>query len=577
MTLLASQTATSAASTGTLIPFCIVMMMLSFISERAANFLKLYFQGKKITILYPSRPFFRSVRIELLSYEQPTESGEKEREVRVLIINIIIGILVASLANANFFQIVKDISSPAGPQQLNLGWRNIKGYNVLPLIGGLLYMALFLWSCSLLLFNRLLETKRANKNGELSKVAIPFICWGVITLILMASGFWGNGIGAKIVLHTLGYVIIGFFLSLGSKFWHDLLDILYQFKNTKEVLSDQRTYADSYAADQVATRATISRYQVAEKLYDKYKGEILQIESVVSHGLTTRFDEKSKEYIKVIEVEYTSSKAQDALDKLALNGSIEIQFNTFHLIDYLQIVHTSKLIALANIEISGGDLADLIKTKTPVCYAYNENEKSKLGSFGLLRSGNELYAVGNAHVFLDSQELYSIVVNNFDRKLIQHTSVILNIGDHDSWSVEIEADSVKLYNNPAENGLDFCRCKIQEKDIDDVLSTYNALIKVGNATKSTYTSFGAASKYFDFFGDDLNKATVCTVGYDNFSKDLNLFKIQVYHADFGHINFGDSGSIVNYFETESKSVEKGMIVAKSDNYAYMFKLRDVFI
>ena len=126
---------------GIAIPFCIIMMMLSFISERAANFLKLYFQGKKITILYPASPFLRSVRIELLSYEQPTEAGEKERAVRVLIINIIIGIVVACLANANFFQIVKAITDSAGAPHLQLGWTfptksDMPCVQMLPYIGG---------------------------------------------------------------------------------------------------------------------------------------------------------------------------------------------------------------------------------------------------------------------------------------------------------------------------------------------------------------------------------------------------------------------------------------------------------
>ena len=35
---------------------------------------------------------------------------EKEREYRILLINIIIGIAIATIANANFFQIVQKIS-----------------------------------------------------------------------------------------------------------------------------------------------------------------------------------------------------------------------------------------------------------------------------------------------------------------------------------------------------------------------------------------------------------------------------------------------------------------------------------
>lgn len=39
-----------------------------------------------------------------------------------------------------------------------------------------------------------------------------------------------------------GIVVTGCFISFGSKFWHDLLDILYQVKNTKRLLADPETY-----------------------------------------------------------------------------------------------------------------------------------------------------------------------------------------------------------------------------------------------------------------------------------------------------------------------------------------------
>jgi len=43
-------------------------------------------------------------------------------------------------------------------------------------------------------------------------------------------------------LLPFGIVLTGLFISFGSKFWHDLLDLLYQIKNTKRVLSDPETY-----------------------------------------------------------------------------------------------------------------------------------------------------------------------------------------------------------------------------------------------------------------------------------------------------------------------------------------------
>lgn len=41
-----------------------------------------------------------------------------------------------------------------------------------------------------------------------------------------------------------GCILTGFFISLGSKFWHDMLDMLYQIKNYKERLANGKQYVE---------------------------------------------------------------------------------------------------------------------------------------------------------------------------------------------------------------------------------------------------------------------------------------------------------------------------------------------
>ena len=45
-----------------------------------------------------------------------------------------------------------------------------------------------------------------------------------------------------LVLLPFGIILTGCFISFGSKFWHDLLDMLYQIKNAKRVLADPETF-----------------------------------------------------------------------------------------------------------------------------------------------------------------------------------------------------------------------------------------------------------------------------------------------------------------------------------------------
>jgi hypothetical protein len=60
----------------------------------------------------------------------------------------------------------------------------------------------------------------------------------------------------------VGIIMSGFFLGLGSKFWHDLLDMLYQVKNAKRIMNDPETYK----ADTVAQ---------IEKIYNTYQSDFI--------------------------------------------------------------------------------------------------------------------------------------------------------------------------------------------------------------------------------------------------------------------------------------------------------------
>lgn len=224
-----------------------------------------------------------------------------------MIINIIIGIIIAAMANANFFEIVKKISSSTANKDevMIQGWlmSDVDFKKVI----GLIYLLIFVWSLSLMLFNKLQE----NTTGvNQYYVRTPFLLWILVTLLFLILGKGDqNSFYLKIINHTIGYVFVGVFLSLGSKFWHDLLDILFKFKNTQQVLSDNKTYTNYDSADKLMGLAETSQYEVAEKLFDMYKNDISKIEGVVSYGLNTILDNRSKLYRKIIEVEYSTAEA----------------------------------------------------------------------------------------------------------------------------------------------------------------------------------------------------------------------------------------------------------------------------
>jgi hypothetical protein len=65
------------------------------------------------------------------------------------------------------------------------------------------------------------------------------------------------------VLLPFGIILTGCFISFGSKFWHDLLDILYQIKNTKRVLADPETYK-------------VDNVKTLQKLFDTYQSDFIK-------------------------------------------------------------------------------------------------------------------------------------------------------------------------------------------------------------------------------------------------------------------------------------------------------------
>ncbi len=60
-----------------------------------------------------------------------------------------------------------------------------------------------------------------------------------------------------------GIILTGLFISFGSKFWHDLLDLLYQIKNTKRVLTNPETYS-------------VDNVKSLQKLFDTYQSDFIK-------------------------------------------------------------------------------------------------------------------------------------------------------------------------------------------------------------------------------------------------------------------------------------------------------------
>jgi len=670
--------------TENLIAFSIIMLMLSLISERLANFIKLYFGGKKIFIPffhYSDKPFswhYENLKfglkanLRILSTKQPTKSAEKEREYRILAINILIGISVATLTNANFFQIIEEIPKLAtnnGNESINFikGWQfdfnaAIDRAKVL----GAVFHVMLVWSLSLMFFNRLYETENPLKYQWRVQLPFYFLCftlsliflllkieneeikqsiWWCVTIVSSGVFLWQlyflipriikffrkkddknyNEIQnygqekltssdiLKVVLtycvyifaivfyviyysksekefsntlltsiqHSFGFIITGLFLSMGSKFWHDLLDVLFKFKNIRRTLNTKSTYTDFDSPEKLIRLAETSHYEVADKLFEKYSAEIEAMlgEGVVSLGLISDLDEIDGFYKRKIEVEYTNEIAEQRLQKLARTGFVTVNYNKFYLRDYLKLTYTEDLIALIdNTDSSNSSRDDIIKKITkdpPICYAYNvKNEQDKIfGSFNIVKKDDGYYAESNLHVFASQSDFEQFENTNASFEDLKDLDVTLKIGNKPYPNCEIKDGYLESNGT---RSRDYAICKINGM-ADNDYENYKKLIDydklINPEINDEMLMFGATSKDVKFEKLSYGKNTLCSVKYSGFRKEMYLFKTE---RTYSNINKGDSGSVVYYRIKRNNKIylKKAMVVAKSRSHTYMFFLNN---
>ncbi|MCB0531513.1 MAG: hypothetical protein KDD14_04885 [Saprospiraceae bacterium] len=86
-------------------------------------------------------------------------------------------------------------------------------------------------------------------------------------------------------------LLIAFFLSFGSKFWHDLLDILFLYKNAQRALrSGELLLADS--PDQINVLLRRSSVNIARSALADHRKTLLEIPGVTAVGIGTMINDE---------------------------------------------------------------------------------------------------------------------------------------------------------------------------------------------------------------------------------------------------------------------------------------------
>jgi hypothetical protein len=202
------------------------LFILSLISERLGNLIKLYWQSayeeegpeihkslkknaglSKVQVPKALRPTKAGRFFGNLRYKQIDPALEKEREKGVQTVAVICGILVSIFSGADLFNLIQ------GGKTLN--WQDwfAAGHDLLDLFH---------------VFDN-----------------------------------------ANMFSHAMGVIFAGLFVSLGSKFWHDILDFVLYSSNLKQKLADPRTFQGT-RIEEVDEWLAMYPGDLGRRAYDQY-------------------------------------------------------------------------------------------------------------------------------------------------------------------------------------------------------------------------------------------------------------------------------------------------------------------
>lgn len=198
----------------------ILLFFLSMICERVADFLKHYLSDANTGFGYR---LGKKLGIGNLLVKGENDSLiEDKRYYRILKINIWCGFLTALALHADIFSILRNTTDP---------WAGIG--------------------------------------------------WEKYTMIWEKKWEWDWSMFYSWLPVLVGFFATGFFISFGSKFWHDLLDIILQIKNYKRIMADPETYkvSDVGQFDEVVST---SSYKSVLAAYDEAKRQWAEVKEVIT-------------------------------------------------------------------------------------------------------------------------------------------------------------------------------------------------------------------------------------------------------------------------------------------------------
>jgi hypothetical protein len=359
-------------------------------------------------------------------------------------------------------------------------------------------------------------------------------------------------------INKTGITLTALFISLGSKFWHDVLDILYFYKNAREKLSDTNIF-NLDSADAVEEFVNLKNSNLIFLLKSQHSEHFKDDSNV----LYTLFAPKRRQ-IKSLPLLVVHVKDKSKCN-IPPTLTVQLPHSQSNIIVATQIVQDS--IPVANTMLSDGDFAGIAADDFggTICCALKS--RTRQGTFLLTCS----------HVLTNGS---SVGFGNFLPTNIQKDVVSIKRNDEEQEPFIIGKYCYSLRNFQFDIALialdnshtfSFLPTDIQKTSIeliekDKLTRTIKMRGFVSDTIKTgTIVDFGSKQIPIKYAGDDIQKLE-------------NLITVSRHSAiGFNYQNSkpisqpGDSGSLI--FDLAGHPI--GMIIAASDLYSFAIPLPNI--
>ncbi|WP_394747118.1 hypothetical protein [Spongiimicrobium salis] len=348
----------------------------------------------------------------------------------------------------------------------------------------------------------------------------------------------GTSIAAEEVYAFLSYVLVGFFLSFGSKFFHDLLDLVYSVKRTGQAVRDKNFYS-LQNAEQVLS--FLENYQVRHHLEEKRK-ELHQVKEVVGSGIV--LEQINGRYIEHIEVAIKDENIDLTSYFKSENKTgdiIEIPYKIKKVGNFAQLLASPKIdwnvtIGNSSLDAQRGSFSVVVKKNNGLkylltCYHVLKHNKHDFKNFRITPNVHKNVNQGTKQI----GEIHEGVIDYYIDAALIALNENIDLSDFD-LERPIDAGSVP---SKIENGLNIVLYGQQSKKL-----RYGQVKAVNQAYKIDYRGYKQPNRD------------------GSYSHELNfLFAVNEFIPETGLSVEGDSGCCV-YRRGDKLPI--GIVVAKED-------------